>query len=75
MFPPLYVKYLRFIAKYFTCVLVCLIQLPVILRVCFSAFFIFCRVFLLVEAVISLRRVPLGVYASVPWVQAIPHVS
>ena len=38
------------------------------------AFFIFCRIFLVVEAFISLRRVPVGVYASVPWIQAIPHI-
>ena len=37
--------------------------------------FYFCRrVFLVVEAFASLRRVPLGVYAAVPWVQSIPHV-
>ena len=32
------------------------------------------RYYLVVEAFISLRHVPIGVYAAVPWVQAIPHV-
>ena len=32
------------------------------------------RIYIVVESFISLRRVPIGVYAAVPWVQAIPHV-
>ena len=32
------------------------------------------RFYLVVESLISLRHVPIGVYAAVPWVQAIPHV-
>ena len=32
------------------------------------------RLYIVVEAFISLRHVPIGVYAAVPWVQAIPHV-
>lgn len=34
----------------------------------------FARIFLVVESFISLRHVPIGVYAAVPWVQNIPHV-
>ena len=32
------------------------------------------RLFLIVESFISLRHVPIGVYATIPWVQNIPHV-
>lgn len=32
------------------------------------------RIFLVVESFISLRHVPIGVYAAVPWVQNIPHI-
>ena len=32
------------------------------------------RVYIVVEAFISLRHVPIGAYASVPWVQEIPHM-
>ena len=32
------------------------------------------RIYLVVESFISLRQVPLGVYAAVPWVENIPHV-
>lgn len=32
------------------------------------------RFYVVVEAFISLRHVPIGVYAAIPWVQAIPHV-
>ena len=32
------------------------------------------RLYLVVEAFISLRHVPIGVYAAVPWVENIPHV-
>ena len=32
------------------------------------------RIYIVVESFISLRRVPIGVYAALPWVQAIPHV-
>jgi len=38
------------------------------------AFYALCRAFLVVEAFLSLRRAPLGVYAAVPWVQNIPHI-
>ena len=36
--------------------------------------FLSSRMFLVVESFISLRHVPIGVYAEVPWVQSIPHV-
>lgn len=32
------------------------------------------RLYLVVESFVSLRHVPIGVYAAVPWVQNIPHV-
>ena len=32
------------------------------------------RMYIVVEAFISLHHVPIGVYAAVPWVQPIPHV-
>jgi hypothetical protein len=35
---------------------------------------IFARVFVVVESSISLRSVPIGVYAEVPWADFIPHI-
>ncbi|KAF8865240.1 hypothetical protein BDZ45DRAFT_612349 [Acephala macrosclerotiorum] len=35
--------------------------------------YIFSRVFIVVEAFLSLRRVPVGVYAVIPWSNLIPH--
>ena len=32
------------------------------------------RIYIVVESFVSLRHVPIGVYAAVPWVQAIPHI-
>ena len=40
------------------------------LFLCYAA----ARLYLVVESFISLRHVPIGVYAAVPWVQSIPHV-
>ena len=46
----------------------------------YSFFFALCilcilsRLYIVIEAFISLRHIPIGVYAAVPWVQAIPHV-
>ena len=37
-------------------------------------FYLGARVFLIVEALISLRRVPEGVYESISWAQFIPHI-
>ena len=36
--------------------------------------FVLSRLYIVVEAFISLRHVPIGAYAAVTWVQAIPHV-
>ena len=36
--------------------------------------YILLRLYIVVEAFVSLRHVPIGVYAAVSWVQAIPHV-
>ena len=41
-----------------------------LLLLCYAA----SRLYLVIESFISLRQVPLGVYAAVPWVQNIPHV-
>ncbi|MCJ1265909.1 hypothetical protein MMC22_005791 [Lobaria immixta] len=37
-------------------------------------FFLLSRVYIIVETFISLRRVPLGVYATVDWAEYIPHL-
>ena len=37
-------------------------------------FYALSRVYLVVESFISLRHVPIGAYAAIPWVQAIPHI-
>ena len=36
--------------------------------------YVLSRIYIVVESFISLRLVPIGVYAAVPWVQAIPHI-
>ena len=45
---------------------------------CFAGLLLLCyataRLYLVVESFISLRHVPIGVYAAVPWVENIPHV-
>ena len=41
-----------------------------LLLLCYAA----SRIYLVLESFISLRHVPIGVYAAVPWVQNIPHV-
>jgi hypothetical protein len=40
----------------------------------FSPLLLAARLFLVVESFISLRDVPSGVYATVPWAQYIPHI-
>ena len=43
----------------------------------FTSLFIFyalSRIYIVVESFISLRHVPIGVYAAIPWVQDIPHI-
>ena len=45
--------------------------------VIFTPLFVFyalSRIYILVESFISLRHVPIGVYAAIPWVQDIPHI-
>ena len=39
-----------------------------------SIFYALSRIYIVVESFISLRHVPIGVYAVVPWVQDIPHI-
>ena len=41
-----------------------------LLLLCYAA----SRLYLVVESFLSLRQVPIGVYAAVPWVENIPHV-
>ena len=41
-----------------------------LLLLCYAA----SRIYLVVESFLSLRHVPVGVYAAVPWVENIPHV-
>lgn len=38
------------------------------------ALFMVARLYIVVESFISLRSVPIGVYASIPWANAIPHL-
>lgn len=40
----------------------------------FMIIFAAARIFIVLESFLSLRRVPIGVYATVPWVQNIPHI-
>ena len=45
--------------------------------VLFTPIFVFyalSRIYIVVESFISLRHVPIGVYAAIPWVQDIPHI-
>ncbi|KAL8939592.1 MAG: hypothetical protein Q9216_003272 [Gyalolechia sp. 2 TL-2023] len=39
-----------------------------------AAFYIFSRIFIIVESFLSLRRVPLGVYVGIGWSKYIPHL-
>lgn len=42
--------------------------------VTFALFYALSRIYIVMEAFISLRHVPIGVYSTVPWSQNIPHV-
>lgn len=42
--------------------------------VLYSGVYAVARIFLVLESFLSLRHVPIGVYAAVPWVQNIPHI-
>jgi hypothetical protein len=48
----------------------------VILAILWTMFLFYgvCRIYIVVESFVSLRWVPVGVYATVPWVQSIPHL-
>ena len=45
-----------------------------ILLVSIIIFYILSRIYIVVESFISLRHVPIGVYAAIPWVQDIAHI-
>lgn len=49
-------------------------RLLVIFGVLNVPFFLLSRAYIIVETFISLRRVPLGVYATVDWAEYIPHL-
>ncbi|KAJ4184030.1 hypothetical protein NW767_013373 [Fusarium falciforme] len=40
---------------------------------CVAIIYVCCRVFIVVEAFVALRQVPVGVYISPSWVQMVPH--
>lgn len=53
---------------FFLTVVICLAFL------CGIPLYMFARLYIIVEAIISLRRVPVGVYEQVSWSQYIPHL-
>lgn len=61
---PFWLKILIFIIR------LCAKAFAVSLSLCYAA----SRLYLVVESFLSLRHVPIGVYAAVPWVQNLPHV-
>ena len=44
------------------------------LVIALSVLYILSRFYIVIEAFVSLRHVPIGVFAAVPWVEAMPHV-
>ncbi len=48
----------------------------ILASLCWSIMFVFlaCRIYIVVEAFLSLRAVPIGVYWTAAWIQVIPHV-
>ncbi|KAJ4329266.1 hypothetical protein N0V84_000159 [Fusarium piperis] len=40
---------------------------------CVVVIYVLCRIFIVVEAFVALRQVPVGVYISPAWVQMVPH--
>lgn len=50
------------------------ITVIVVVRGTFFMLYASARIFLVLESFLSLRHVPIGVYAAVPWVQNIPHI-
>lgn len=49
-------------------------NIRIISAIIFTALFLLARLFIVVESLISIRKVPAGVYATVRWVDIIPHV-
>ena len=49
-------------------------RLVILIGVLNIPFFILSRIYIVVETFVSLRRVPLGVYATVEWAEYIPHL-
>ncbi|KAM0794505.1 hypothetical protein BDR22DRAFT_689841 [Usnea florida] len=45
-----------------------------ILLVSMIIFYLLSRIYIVVESFVSLRHVPIGVYAAIPWVQDIVHI-
>ncbi|UPK92651.1 hypothetical protein LCI18_003586 [Fusarium solani-melongenae] len=41
---------------------------------CVAIIYVCCRIFIVVEAFVALRQVPVGVYISPSWVQMVPHI-
>ena len=54
--------------------LFCLMVAICLAFLCGIPLYVFARFYIIVEAVISLRRVPVGVYEQVSWSQYIPHL-
>ncbi|KAL9582927.1 MAG: hypothetical protein Q9212_003011 [Teloschistes hypoglaucus] len=50
-----------------------LLEVRIVLFWVITAFYVFSRVFIIVESFISLRHVPVGVYKDVGWSKYIPH--
>ena len=48
--------------------------LPKIYSASIALIYLLSRIYLVVESLISLRHVPIGAYAAIPWVQDIPHL-
>jgi hypothetical protein len=51
-----------------------IVETMAVIAILASPFLLAARIFLVVESFISLRDVPTGVYATVPWAQYIPHI-
>ncbi|KAL8723391.1 MAG: hypothetical protein Q9225_000307 [Loekoesia sp. 1 TL-2023] len=51
-----------------------LIESSVLAIFCIAVLYLFSRIFIIVESFLSLRHVPVGVYAGVGWSKYIPHL-
>jgi hypothetical protein len=49
-------------------------KIRIIFAIIFTALFLLARLFIIVESFISIRKVPAGVYATIRWVDMIPHI-